>query len=287
MENRLLILFLFLGHHLFSQNMSRSEYIERYKREAISQMKKYNIPASITLAQAILESADGNSELAKNSNNHFGIKCHSSWEGEKVYHDDDEEGECFRAYDNIEQSFEDHSKFLLKERYADLFKLNIEDYKSWARGLKKAGYATNPDYAKHLIRIIEDNDLSQIDKGQLTEKHIYAGFSIGWKDIISQSYVLIKEEKKYYLSSRLSSSFEDVSLMIGGGYLLNSRVGFGLESGIQSALGDANAIEFKANYGIATHFFLPVKRIKLNVRMSISSVDGKNFNPTISIGLLR
>jgi len=287
MENRLLILFLILGHHLFSQNMSRSEYIERYKREAISQMKKYNIPASITLAQAILESADGNSELAKNSNNHFGIKCHSSWEGEKVYHDDDEEGECFRAYDNIEQSFEDHSKFLLKERYADLFKLNIEDYKSWARGLKKAGYATNPDYAKHLIRIIEDNDLSQIDKGQLTEKHIYAGFSIGWKDIISQSYVLIKEEKKYYLSSRLSSSFEDVSLMIGGGYLLNSRVGFGLESGIQSALGDANAIEFKANYGIATHFFLPVKRIKLNVRMSISSVDGKNFNPTISIGLLR
>jgi len=284
MENRLLILFLILGHHLFSQNMSRSEYIERYKREAISQMKKYNIPASITLAQAILESADGNSELAKNSNNHFGIKCHSSWEGEKVYHDDDEEGECFRAYDNIEQSFEDHSKFLLKERYADLFKLNIEDYKSWARGLKKAGYATNPDYAKHLIRIIEDNDLSQIDKGQLTEKHIYAGFSIGWKDIISQSYVLIKE---YYLSSRLSSSFEDVSLMIGGGYLLNSRVGFGLESGIQSALGDANAIEFKANYGIATHFFLPVKRIKLNVRMSISSVDGKNFNPTISIGLLR
>jgi len=235
MENRLLILFLILGHHLFSQNMSRSEYIERYKREAISQMKKYNIPASITLAQAILESADGNSELAKNSNNHFGIKCHSSWEGEKVYHDDDEEGECFRAYDNIEQSFEDHSKFLLKERYADLFKLNIEDYKSWARGLKKAGYATNPDYAKHLIRIIEDNDLSQIDKGQLTEKHIYAGFSIGWKDIISQSYVLIKEEKKYYLSSRLSSSFEDVSLMIGGGYLLNSRVGFGLESGIQSA----------------------------------------------------
>lgn len=287
MENRLLILFLILGQHLFSQNMSRSEYIERYKREAISQMKKYNIPASITLAQAILESADGNSELAKNSNNHFGIKCHSSWEGEKVYHDDDEEGECFRAYDNIEQSFEDHSKFLLKERYADLFKLNIEDYKSWARGLKKAGYATNPDYAKHLIRIIEDNDLSQIDKGQLTEKHIYGGFSIGWKDIISQSYVLIKEEKKYYLSGRLSSSFEDVSLMIGGGYLLNSRVGFGFESGVQSALGDANAIEFKANYGIATHFFLPVKRKKLNVRMSISSVDGKNFNPTISIGLLR
>ena len=164
MENRLLILFLFLGQHLFSQNISRSEYIERYKGEAIFQMKKYNIPASITLAQAILESADGNSELAKKSNNHFGIKCHSNWEGEKVFHDDDESDECFRAYKNVEESFEDHSKFLLKERYSDLFKLNIDDYKSWAKGLKKAGYATNPDYAKHLIRIIEDNNLSQFDK---------------------------------------------------------------------------------------------------------------------------
>jgi len=287
MENRLLILFLFLGQHLFSQNMSRSEYIERYKGEAISQMKKYNIPASITLAQAILESGDGNSELALKSKNHFGIKCHSNWDGEKVYHDDDENDECFRAYNTIADSYEDHSKFLLRERYADLFELDIEDYKSWARGLKKAGYATNPAYAKQLIKVIEENNLSQLDKEQFPKKEMFSGFSIGWKDVLSQSYVLIKEDKKYYMSGRLSASFEDMSFMIGGGYLLNPKIGLGVESGIQSVLDDASAIEFKANYGLSAHFFLPVKRKRLNLRMSISTVDGKNYKPTFSIGLLR
>jgi hypothetical protein len=287
MENRLLILFLFLGQYLFSQNISRGEYIERYKGEAIIQMKKYNIPASITLAQAILESADGNSELAKKSNNHFGIKCHSNWGGEKAFHDDDESDECFRAYKNVEESFEDHSKFLLKERYSDLFKLNIDDYKSWAKGLKKAGYATNPAYAKQLIRIIEDNNLSQFDKEIDSEKSIYGGFSLGWEDVITQSYMVIKEDKKYYLSSRISSSFEDLSLMLGGGYLLNSRIGVGIEAGVLSPLGDINNIEFQTNYGLSTHFFLPVKRKRLNVCLSVTTVDGKNYKPTVSIGLLR
>ncbi|MBL6657543.1 MAG: glucosaminidase domain-containing protein [Flavobacteriales bacterium] len=287
MENRLLILFLFLGQYLFSQNISRSEYIDRYKGEAVIQMKKYNIPASITLAQAILESADGNSELAKKSNNHFGIKCHSNWDGEKVFHDDDKSDECFRAYNNVEESFEDHSKFLLKDRYSDLFKLDIDDYKSWAKGLKKAGYATNPDYAKHLIRIIEDNNLSRFDKESDVEKSLYSGFSIGWEDVVTQSYVLVKEEKKFYLSSRLSASFEDLSLMLGGGYLLNSRVGVGVESGVLSPLGNVDNVEFKTNYGLSTHFLLPIKRKKLNVRLSITTVDGKNYKPTIAIGLLR
>ncbi len=287
MENRLLILFLFLGQYLFSQNISRSEYIDRYKGEAVIQMKKYNIPASITLAQAILESADGNSELAKKSNNHFGIKCHSNWDGEKVFHDDDKSDECFRAYKNVEESFEDHSKFLLKDRYSDLFKLDIDDYKSWAKGLKKAGYATNPDYAKHLIRIIEDNNLSRFDKESDVEKSLYSGFSIGWEDVVTQSYVLVKEEKKFYLSSRLSASFEDLSLMLGGGYLLNSRVGVGVESGVLSPLGNVDNVEFKTNYGLSTHFLLPIKRKKLNVRLSITTVDGKNYKPTIAIGLLR
>lgn len=287
MENRLLILFLFLGQHLFSQNISRDEYIERYKGEAIIQMKKYNIPASITLAQAILESADGNSELAKKSNNHFGIKCHSNWEGEKVFHDDDRLDECFRAYKNVEESFEDHSKFLLKERYSDLFKLNIDDYKSWAKGLKKAGYATNPAYAIHLIRIIEDNNLSQFDKEIDSEKSIYGGFSLGWEDVITQSYIVIKEDKKYYLSSRLSSSFEDLSLILGGGYLLNTRLGVGVEAGILSPLGNINNIEFQTNYSLSTHFFLPVNRKRLNIRLSVTTVDGKNYKPTMAIGMLR
>lgn len=287
MANRLLILFLFLGQHIFSQNSSRIEYIERYKDEAIRQMEKYNIPASITLAQAILESGDGKSDLAVKSNNHFGIKCHSNWNGEKVFHDDDELGECFRAYSNVYQSFEDHSIFLLKERYSDLFKLDIEDYKSWAKGLKKAGYATNPAYAKQLIKIIEDNNLSQYDKANRAEKFLYGGFSLGWEDVISQSYLFIKEDKNYYLSGRLSASFEDMSLMIGGGYLLNSRVGLGIESGIQSFLGDVNSIEFQPNFGISAHFLLPIKKKKLNVRMSITSVDGRDYKPTISIGLLK
>lgn len=287
MANRLLILFLFLGQHIFSQNSSRIEYIERYKDEAIRQMEKYNIPASITLAQAILESGDGNSDLAVKSNNHFGIKCHSNWQGEKVFHDDDELGECFRAYSNVYQSFEDHSIFLLKERYSDLFKLDIEDYKSWAKGLKKAGYATNPAYAKQLIKIIEDNNLSQYDRANRAEKFLFGGFSLGWEDVISQSYLFIKEDKNYYLSGRLSASFEDMSLMIGGGYLLNSRVGFGIESGIQSFLGDLNSIELHSNYGVSAHFLLPIKKKKLNVRMSITSVDGRDYKPTISIGLLR
>ena len=132
-------------------------------------MKKYHIPASITLAQGLLESGAGQSTLARKSNNHFGIKCGSDWRGKTVRHDDDARGECFRAYKHPKQSYEDHSKFLAnRPRYAFLFKLKITDYKGWARGLKKAGYATNPRYADQLIDIIELYDLHKYDtKGGL------------------------------------------------------------------------------------------------------------------------
>lgn len=143
--------------------ISRSQYISQWKEVAIDNMVKHGIPASITLAQGILESGDGNSQLASKSNNHFGIKCHSDWQGKKVYHDDDAKGECFRKYDNARESFADHSVFLKKPRYAPLFELDITDYKAWAHGLKKAGYATNPKYAQLLIDIIEANDLTQYD----------------------------------------------------------------------------------------------------------------------------
>ena len=126
-------------------------------------MEDFKIPASITLAQAILESGDGNSELAKMSNNHFGIKCHD-WKGDRVYYDDDEKGECFRKYKNASESFDDHSEFLMRNRYASLFELDIKDYKSWAKGLKKCGYATNPAYAKLLIGLIEKNELYKYDE---------------------------------------------------------------------------------------------------------------------------
>lgn len=146
------------------RRVSRQDYIAMWKDEAIRQMNLHGIPASITLAQGILESADGNSELAKYANNHFGIKCHG-WTGKTMYKDDDKQNECFRSYFSAAESFEDHSKFLTSRgRYASLFELTTTDYKGWARGLKKAGYATNPKYANLLIGLIEKHQLSQYDK---------------------------------------------------------------------------------------------------------------------------
>lgn len=167
--NRLILTFVcLLG--IFSlqaqtRNKQYEEYIKKYRDIAVEEMKKYHIPASITLAQGLLESGAGQSTLARKSNNHFGIKCGSDWRGKSVRHDDDERNECFRAYKHPKQSYEDHSKFLVsRPRYASLFKLKITDYKGWARGLKKAGYATNPRYAEQLIGIIELYDLDKYDK---------------------------------------------------------------------------------------------------------------------------
>lgn len=149
-----------------AQSNAHLQYIDKYKDLAISQMKKYGIPASITLAQGLLESDAGRSMLAVEGNNHFGIKCHSDWTGKKMYHDDDRRDDCFRVYRNVEGSFEDHSLFLTTHsRYAFLFDLKPTDYVGWARGLKKAGYATNPAYAEKLIEIIERYNLDMYDKG--------------------------------------------------------------------------------------------------------------------------
>ena len=130
----------------------------------------FNIPASITLAQGVLESGNGVSELAKKSNNHFGIKCHKDWEGGRTYHDDDEKGECFRVYNDPKDSYVDHSKFLLRDRYSSLFELDITDYKGWAKGLSKCGYATNPKYPELLITIIERHELFKLDTGDWTDE---------------------------------------------------------------------------------------------------------------------
>jgi len=148
-----------------SLNKYSLQYIKRYVPIAVSEMHKYNVPASITLAQGILESGNGRSQLASKSNNHFGIKCHTGWKGAKVYHDDDEKGECFRKYKYVESSYEDHSQFLSgRRRYASLFKLKKTDYKGWSKGLKKAGYATDKNYPKKLIKIIETYELYEFDK---------------------------------------------------------------------------------------------------------------------------
>ena len=139
-------------------------YVNTYSQVAINEMKKFGIPASITMAQGILESSSGKGELALKSNNHFGIKCHSTWKGKKVYHDDDEKGECFRKYRNSETSYRDHSLFLnSRSRYSFLFKLKKNNYIKWAKGLKKAGYATDPAYANKLISIIERYELWKLD----------------------------------------------------------------------------------------------------------------------------
>lgn len=157
-------------------NAQYQEYVDKWSGVAVEQMERYHIPASITLAQGLLESGAGRSDLARQGNNHFGIKCHNGWTGPTVYFDDDQRNDCFRAYGSARDSYEDHSLFLVKgRRYASLFKLKQTDYKGWARGLKAAGYATNPRYADHLIEIIEvyklyeyDNGKRIIDNGQQT-----------------------------------------------------------------------------------------------------------------------
>lgn len=145
--------------------MTTAQYIETYASIAVREMDAYQIPASIKMAQGILESSSGNSPLAKEAKNHFGIKCKKDWTGETYIQDDDEKNECFRKYETVLASYEDHSQFLKKgQRYASLFTLERNDYKGWAHGLKAAGYATNPQYAPLLIKTIEENRLYELDK---------------------------------------------------------------------------------------------------------------------------
>lgn len=158
----------------YAQPLSKTyiQYIDTYNQLAILQQNEHGIPASITLAQGLLESGAGQSKFARESNNHFGIKCHD-WTGDKVYHDDDEKGECFRKYEKVLDSYEDHSFFLKnRQRYASLFALSPTDYESWAHGLKKAGYATDPVYAFKLISLIENYELHKYDLIKLSDINI-------------------------------------------------------------------------------------------------------------------
>ena len=153
-------------------SMAGNDYIAHYKDIAIAEMDRYGIPASIKLAQALLESGNGNSYLAREANNHFGIKCGGVWKGKSVTRPDDNINDCFRVYDNPEQSFRDHSEFLLRPRYSGLFKLDRNDYKGWAKGLKSAGYATNPRYPDLLIEMIERYHLDQYDRRETQKEKV-------------------------------------------------------------------------------------------------------------------
>ena len=163
-----------------SQNVEdRREYIRTYARYAVEEMYYSKIPASITMAQAIVESNYGVSELARVANNHFGIKCQQGWTGGRMYYDDDKKNDCFRVYDNVIESFRDHSDFLMtRPWYKPLFELEITDYKGWAHGLKKAGYETNPNYAHMLIRVIDDNRLDEMDSWLPEIKSILANTDV-------------------------------------------------------------------------------------------------------------
>lgn len=153
-------------------SISGLNYIDQYKNIAIAEMEKYGIPASIKLAQALLESGNGNSTLARDANNHFGIKCGGVWTGRSITKSDDNPNDCFRVYDNPEQSFKDHSQFLLRKRYENLFTLDKDDYRGWARGLKAAGYATNPRYPELLIDLIERYELYKYDSAESRSEKI-------------------------------------------------------------------------------------------------------------------
>ena len=195
-------------------------YIYQFKDVAMSNMKNYGIPASIILAQGILESGAGKGDLASRSNNHFGIKCHAGWTGESVRHDDDAAQECFRKYDNPSESFKDHALFLTgRSRYAKLFTLSKSDYKAWARGLRAAGYATDPKYPDKLISYIERYGLNEYDNMALdanyvpNEKQLVQDLTVSNKRVVSSnlgSYVVQKGDTLYSISRKFELRVEDL-----------------------------------------------------------------------------
>ena len=187
---------------IFSQKFNSTEdYVKFFAPIAMDEMIQYKIPASITLAQGILESGSGKGRLAVEANNHFGIKCHD-WNGKKIFHDDDEKQECFRKYDNPEFSYRDHSLFLAnRDRYSSLFKLDIDNYEKWAKGLKKAGYATDPKYPKKLIDLIERYDLDKYDNLVLKRKN--------------KTYRVKKGETLYSVAKKFEMSIENLKALNG------------------------------------------------------------------------
>lgn len=196
-------------------NQTYQNYIDEYKDLAIEQMLEHKIPASITLAQGLLESGAGRSELATKGNNHFGIKCHD-WTGPSMRRDDDAPNECFRVYKSPRQSFEDHSAFLQRKRYQSLFSLKLTDYKGWAKGLKACGYATSPTYAQQLISIIETYKLYQYDTAKSYDKFVL-NHSAGRRDIelTGQPHQIYAFNKNYYIKVRKGDTLKSISKELG------------------------------------------------------------------------
>ncbi len=230
MKKYLLIVFLFPFFLVVAQNKTES-YIDKYSSAAIAEMEIYGIPASITLAQGILESGNGESRLAVDGKNHFGIKCHSNWNGKTIIVDDDEKGECFRKYSKVSESFRDHSLFLTERgRYSFLFEYNKTNYKKWANGLKKAGYATNPKYPTLLIDLIEKYDLSRFDKGAKRKKNLYFAHSYGLPFLMGLGAYYFNKKSMYFTEINTSFSFSEAS--IGYHYNLINKFYIGAKGGV-------------------------------------------------------
>lgn len=211
----ILVLWCLVPVFLYGQNNTRNSvydnYIRQYSGLAVEQMNRHGIPASITLAQGLLESGAGRSDLATRGNNHFGIKCHS-WTGRTIYHDDDEAGECFRAYSNPRESYEDHSLFLVNgQRYRRLFSLGKTDYKGWAKGLSACGYATDPQYANRLISLIERYELYNYDTGRYGAAATTVAPTTTQPAANPALHTIEIYNKNYYLRARRGDTFKSLA----------------------------------------------------------------------------
>lgn len=202
----------------FDKQLSKKEYVDLWRATAVQQMIQYKIPASITLAQGILESGSGNSELVKNGNNHFGIKCHD-WTGKTMFIDDDKKGECFRVYKNGEESFVDHSEFLKgRSRYSKLFTFETTDYKAWSKGLKEAGYATNPKYPDLLIGIIEELKLNELDNLGVPTSQEAPNLALTNEKLNESKHSVVQHENKVkYIVAKKGDTFYRISKEFGLG----------------------------------------------------------------------
>ena len=199
-----------------AQNSLYEQYINRYSSMAVDQMNRYRIPASITLAQGLLESSAGTSRLARQGNNHFGIKCGGSWRGRYMLVNDDAPNERFRVYSSVRESYEDHSRFLTENRrYAGLFRLSTTDYKGWAHGLKSAGYATNPRYASLLINVIEKYDLTRFDQGRggsrTSRRSRHAQESLQVLKQLTGSHPIRKQNGQYYIVAQEGDTYKKLA----------------------------------------------------------------------------
>ena len=264
-------------------------YIQKYYKIAMREMNDYGIPASITLAQGILESAAGTSRLAVLANNHFGIKCHNDWSGEKIYHDDDKNNECFRKYEHAEESFIDHSQFLKdRARYSFLFELDKTDYKAWAKGLKQAGYATDPNYPTRLINLIEKYDLHKYDLQSYTssEEGVIPPAKVqAVKNESGLKYVYVQKGESYYtiavkynIPFGLIFSFNDVDRKTRQPeegtvvYLQKKKKKITWGSGVHVVQKGESMHDISQKYGIRLHSLYDINKLPYDSKIEVGKL---------------